>query len=49
MTEVEIKILNAIKDSELSVDDAFDNLKELPFKDLGFAMIDNHRDQSRLS
>ncbi|WP_351075040.1 nickel pincer cofactor biosynthesis protein LarB [Shewanella sp. CAL98-MNA-CIBAN-0140] len=45
MTEVEIKkILNAIKDSDLSVDDAFDNLKELPFKDLGFAMIDNHRE-----
>ena len=45
MTEMDIKkILNAIKDNELSVDDAVDNLKELPFKDLGFAMIDNHRE-----
>ncbi|UUV17682.1 nickel pincer cofactor biosynthesis protein LarB [Fusobacteria bacterium ZRK30] len=45
MTEMEIKnILSAIRDNELSVDDAFDNLKELPFKDLGFAMIDNHRE-----
>ena len=45
MTEMEIKkILNAIKDNKLSVDDAVDNLKELPFKDLGFAMIDNHRE-----
>lgn len=45
MTEAEIKkILNGIKNNELSIDDAFDDLKELPFKDLGFAMIDNHRE-----
>ena len=45
MTEVEIKgILNAIKDDKLSVDDALNDLKELPFKDLGFAKIDNHRE-----
>lgn len=45
MTEAEIKkILRGIKNDELSIDDAFDDLKELPFKDLGFAMIDNHRE-----
>lgn len=44
MTEQEIKnILTSIKENKISIEDAIENFKELPFKDLGFAMIDNHR------
>ncbi|MCT4596454.1 MAG: nickel pincer cofactor biosynthesis protein LarB [Vallitalea sp.] len=45
MNENNIKdILSAVKDNELSIDDAIKEFKELPFTDLGFAKIDNHRE-----
>ena len=37
-------ILNDIKENNLSVDSAMDRLKELPFKDLGYAKLDFHRE-----
>ncbi|WP_350343597.1 nickel pincer cofactor biosynthesis protein LarB [Proteinivorax tanatarense] len=36
-------LFNKVKDGEVSVDDAVDRLKGLPFDDLGFAKVDNHR------
>lgn len=45
MNRGEIKnLLEAVKNNELNIDDALKNLEDLPFKDLGFAMIDNHRE-----
>jgi NCAIR mutase (PurE)-related protein len=41
----ELKVLlGNIKDGSVTVDEGVDKLKELPFKDLGFAKIDNHRE-----
>lgn len=37
------KLLEQVRNQELSVDDACDELKDLPYKDMGFANIDNHR------
>lgn len=37
------KILEDFKAGALSSDDALDRLRSLPFEDLGFANIDNHR------
>ena len=37
------KILTDIKNGSLEVDRAVEKLKDLPFKDLGYAVIDNHR------
>ena len=37
------QILEAVRNGEQDVDTAFEQLKELPFSDLGFAKIDNHR------
>lgn len=37
------KLLNEVKNDELSIDDALLKLKKLPFEDIGFAKIDNHR------
>ena len=37
------RILERIKSSELSIDDALEELKTLPFEDLGFAHLDHHR------
>jgi NCAIR mutase (PurE)-related protein len=36
-------ILEKVKNGEIEVDDAASSLKDLPFKDLGFAKVDNHR------
>lgn len=36
-------ILNKVKNGMLTEDEAFLMLKELPYKDMGFANIDNHR------
>ena len=36
-------LLTQLSSGALSVDDAFQELKNLPFEDLGFAKIDNHR------
>ena len=37
------KLLKQVKNGNVSVDDAYEQLKEMPFKDMGFASIDNHR------
>lgn len=45
MNREEIKnLLEAVKSNEVNIDEALKNLEDLPFKDLGFAMIDNHRE-----
>lgn len=36
-------ILNSLKDGRLSVEDAFNTLKHLPFEDLSTAKVDHHR------
>src|SRR5262249_30480346 len=37
------ELLNQVRNGTLSVDQALDILKTLPFEDLGFAQIDHHR------
>lgn len=45
MNEEQIKVLlKQVKTDEVSLEDATKALADLPFKDLGFAMIDNHRE-----
>ena len=45
MNREEIKnLLEAVKSNEVNIDEALKNLEDFPFKDLGFAMIDNHRE-----
>lgn len=36
-------LLNDVKSGNISIDDALDQLRTLPFEDLGFAKIDSHR------
>lgn len=36
-------LLENVKNSRLDVEDALDKLKNLPYEDLGFAMLDHHR------
>ena len=36
-------ILEKVKSGEVTTDEAFANLKELPYKEMGFANLDNHR------
>ena len=44
MQEKDIKILlEQVKNAEISIDEAAGVLKDLPYKDMGFANIDNHR------
>jgi NCAIR mutase (PurE)-related protein len=44
MNEAQIKdLLNAVHAGDCSVDEAVNQLKSLPFRDLGFAKIDHHR------
>ncbi|WP_025692450.1 nickel pincer cofactor biosynthesis protein LarB [Paenibacillus zanthoxyli] len=38
------KLLISVQNGEIKVEEALEDLKELPFKDLGFALIDNHRE-----
>ncbi|MGI6679244.1 MAG: nickel pincer cofactor biosynthesis protein LarB [Dehalobacterium sp.] len=38
------KLLQAIQNNEISVEEGIEELKILPFKDLGFAKIDQHRE-----
>jgi NCAIR mutase (PurE)-related protein len=41
----EIKVLlEGVKDNKINVEEALEKLEDLPFKDLGFAKIDNHRE-----
>jgi len=45
MNKEEIKnLLESVKDNKINVEEALEKLEDLPFKDLGFAMIDNHRE-----
>ena len=45
MNKEEIKnLLESVKDNKINIDEALEKLEDLPFKDLGFAMIDNHRE-----
>ena len=44
MNKEDIKsLLTKVKNGEVDVDQAASSLKDLPFKDLGFAKVDNHR------
>lgn len=44
MQEKDIKaLLEQVKNAEISIDDAAETLKDLPYKEMGFANIDNHR------
>lgn len=38
-----VKLLESVKNNEIEIDSAVEKLKELPFTDLDFALIDNHR------
>jgi len=38
------KFLKSIKNGDISIEDGVDKLKDLPYSDLGFAKIDNHRE-----
>lgn len=45
MNKEEIKnLLELVKDNKINIEEAFEKLEDLPFKDLGFARIDNHRE-----
>ncbi|EKQ58180.1 MULTISPECIES: nickel pincer cofactor biosynthesis protein LarB [unclassified Clostridium] len=45
MDKEEIKnLLEGVKDNKVNVEEALKQLEDLPFKDLGFAKIDNHRE-----
>jgi NCAIR mutase (PurE)-related protein len=37
-------LLEAVKNNKMDLDEALEKLEDLPFKDLNFAMIDNHRE-----
>ena len=37
------KLLNQVKTGRISIEDAIERLRHLPFEDLGFARIDHHR------
>ncbi len=44
MQEKDIKtLLEQVKNVEISIDEAAETLKDLPYKEMGFANIDNHR------
>ncbi|MCY6484608.1 nickel pincer cofactor biosynthesis protein LarB [Clostridium aestuarii] len=38
------KLLKEVKNGNVSVDEGAEKLSDLPFKDLGYALIDNHRE-----
>ncbi|AOZ74115.1 1-(5-phosphoribosyl)-5-amino-4-imidazole-carboxylate carboxylase [Clostridium pasteurianum] len=45
MNKEDIKnLLKAVKDNKIPIDEAMKTIEDLPFKDLGFAKIDNHRE-----
>ncbi len=45
MNREEIKnLLESVKDNKVKIEDALEKLEDLPFKDLGFAKIDNYRE-----
>lgn len=45
MNKEDIKhLLKLVKNNEIEIDEALEKLEDLPFKDLDFALIDNHRE-----
>lgn len=45
MDESELRnLLENIKDNKIGVEEGIEKLKDLPFKDLGYAVVDNHRE-----
>ena len=45
MNKEEIKaLLEDVKDNKINLEEALEKLEDLPYKDLGFAKIDNHRE-----
>lgn len=38
------KLLEEVKNNSLDIDSAMERIEDLPYKDLGFAKIDNHRE-----
>jgi NCAIR mutase (PurE)-related protein len=38
------KLLDSVKEGSVSVEDAIENLKQLPYQDLGCAQVDHHRE-----
>jgi pyridinium-3,5-biscarboxylic acid mononucleotide synthase len=38
------KLLSQVRDGHTGIDEAFDKLSDLPYKELGFAKVDNHRE-----
>src|SRR5659263_71864 len=38
------KLLEDVKDGKVEIESAYDQLKSLPYEDLGFAKIDHHRE-----
>jgi NCAIR mutase (PurE)-related protein len=38
------ELLESVKNGSLTIDKALEDLKDLPFKDLGYAKVDNHRE-----
>jgi NCAIR mutase (PurE)-related protein len=44
MNRVDIEsLLNSVRDGRLNVDEALEKLRDLPFEDLGFSLVDHHR------
>lgn len=44
MKEMDVReLLGKVKNGEITVDEACESLKDLPFRELGFANVDNHR------
>ena len=39
-----IRILQSVRDNEMSVEEALALLREAPYTDLGYAKVDNHRE-----
>lgn len=45
MNKEDIKsLLEDVRENRINIDKALEKLQDLPFKDLGFALIDNHRE-----
>lgn len=45
MNKEQIKaLLEGVKDNKINIEEAIEELEDLPFKDLGFAIVDNHRE-----
>lgn len=38
------KLLEGVKSGDIEIESAFNKIKDLPFRELGFATIDNHRE-----